>query len=558
MAMERRVPQLPPSEKAKIHNLLLTACRQRRQAAKTFYLNAPQQAKEGHEFYLTRLEAFCTGLKSPETLAQSSGYDPKLSDIDGFDYLISSILEIVEPTTKSILGCHEKAVSGEVHVCAVSISTLFLHLTAIIVIFCTDRQIVCDYEYRKIFSSLDTIRLLAEESGDILENLKTRFDGILKSLGVALGMFPTLLNIVRTPKPLRANMDKGDLTIQKDCKHFENVLLGDHELDPSQVLWDKLTEALSIDIRWSGQWVNFEETFYAFIGHLSAHILLQLHRIWTEERIVSVRKEAIVQLGYLEAQINEAVLDRRLYPIDKILSEIRCSRQTAEKACDISSIAARYTWASRSLVSIGEYALSMPLVPAMAHLYTWGRIRKTLESHKMLDQLCTRLEKGLFWQGIPGNPNDWETSFTNWVLGGYRPESGRNDLWKRLAAAKIENQTFFAMIFDRLYVCKSPIADDTDRSRSFYSKSIWERLDVVNGEMEDLSQFDPYLIAQLVRKVTGDLIDCKGALGSDIEIAKSLRAAKDDGNLLAEFFQQLLELWQERVKSRKEGYNHRQ
>jgi hypothetical protein len=98
-------------------------------------------------------------------------------------------------------------------------------------------------------------------------------------------------------------------------------------------------------------------------------------------------------------------------------------------------------------------------------------------------------------------------------------------------------------------------ADDKDMSRSFYSKTIRERLDVFNSEMEDLSQFNPYLIAQLVRKVAREFKHCKIVryrlatwvfLGNGIWIAKSLRAAKNKGKFLAETFQQYLELWQGR------------
>ncbi|KAJ6126047.1 hypothetical protein N7471_010540 [Penicillium samsonianum] len=176
--LHRRVVRLSTEEKAGLLEHLSSACKCRKAIA-IFFENAPEPAIRGHEYYLGRLEEFCSSLE-PKWIPSTEPIHHYPEHDDGerplsklyFDLLLSSVDEI-EPRLAFIQDIHQRSLEGRICIGAL--------------------PILCDTQYKEIFALCENFRLLAEELGidaNSWDELRRR----VGSFGVKMDIFPALID----------------------------------------------------------------------------------------------------------------------------------------------------------------------------------------------------------------------------------------------------------------------------------------------------------------------------------------------------------------------------
>lgn len=404
--------------------------------------------------------------------------------------------------------------------------------------------LVSDIEYKEIFAVLDAVWLLAKDSiakSSSLEILEVQFQRLTENLQLPRTVFSVLLKLVHAQNDGIVDMCGVDESTKRDCRVLDTLLFENCDLDQA---FHFLRKRLFTDLLASEHSRDREDkTFSAFSGSLAAHILLQLAQIWQCKPLERLREATLSEMHCLEVQVQEAQASRAQ---DTTPFELSHHREIVNKARDVSSVTAVYTWVSRTLSEIGEYEISLPLVPAVAHLYVWARMKNTYARDEMLERLCERFAKSLFWDGRPQTQKQWRSSFNKWVLVGYQPRTPLKKFWDNLGSAKIEN-TYFATLYD---ACYFPPDGRNEKWRLFYSKSNEERLAELNHEAEEILTFDPCLIAQSTESALNILnVQIKSDFGSPSaavrkgSVAKFIDRSKDDTRFVTAFLDQLLKEW---------------
>ena len=556
LAMETQdLGKLDQAKKETLHYLLSLACRKRREAAK-LYQNASALARAGHEYYLCRLYAFCNSISLVEefsddltqsqpsrtVMPENPTGDQKLSEIDCA--LIFSSLDGLVSRLELIITLHEEALTGRICISTLTIRQSPSYRSSCLYLPYLIPIIVSDIEYKEIFAALDAVWLLAKESIALSrrpEILEVQFQRLTENLQLPRTVYPELLKLVQAKSDSIVDMYGVDDSTKRDCQVLDTLLFENCDFDQA---FHFLRGRLLADLLTSKNSGNREDkSFSAFSGSLAAHILLQLAQVWQCEPLERLREATLSEMHFLEVQVQGVQISRVQ---DTIPIEISRRKEVVNQARDVSSLAAVYTWANRTLSGIGEYEISLPLVPAVAHLYVWARMQNTFVRDEMLERLCKRFAKSLFWDGRPQTPKQWTSSFNEWVLVGYQPRTRRNKFWDNLGSAKIE-KTHFATLYDAWYF---PPDGRDEKRRLFHSKSSEERLAELNQEAEAILTLDPCLIAQSTESAFAILeIQIQSDVGSSSAAMRKRYMAsfidwkKDDTKFVTAFLGQLLKQW---------------
>ncbi|KAI6853477.1 hypothetical protein KC343_g4871 [Hortaea werneckii] len=104
----------------------------------------------------------------------------------------------------------------------------------------------------------------------------------------------------------------------------------------------------------------------------------------------------------------------------------------ASSATNIITIGCLQAWAEANRQRLLLDRLGEPLISAVVHLYTFYRLQGAVRVSLPMDELSSRFEKLIFWNGQPKNVSSCQESASNWIADLKRRSLHNKDFFKDL------------------------------------------------------------------------------------------------------------------------------
>lgn len=104
----------------------------------------------------------------------------------------------------------------------------------------------------------------------------------------------------------------------------------------------------------------------------------------------------------------------------------------ASSATNIITIGCLQAWAEANRQRLLLDRLGEPLISAVVHLYTFYRLQEAVSVSLPMDELISRFEKLIFWNGQPKNVSSCQESASNWIADLRRRSLHNKDFFKDL------------------------------------------------------------------------------------------------------------------------------
>ena len=104
----------------------------------------------------------------------------------------------------------------------------------------------------------------------------------------------------------------------------------------------------------------------------------------------------------------------------------------ASSATNIITIGCLQAWAEANRQRLLLDRLGEPLISAVVHLYTFYRPQGAVRVSLPMDELSSRFEKLIFWNGQPKNVSSCQESASNWIADLKRRSLHNKDFFKDL------------------------------------------------------------------------------------------------------------------------------
>ena len=104
----------------------------------------------------------------------------------------------------------------------------------------------------------------------------------------------------------------------------------------------------------------------------------------------------------------------------------------ASSATNIITIGCLQAWAEANRQRLLLDRLGEPLSSAVVHLYTFYRLQEAVSVSLPMDELSSRFEKLIFWNGQPKNVSSCQESASNWIADLKRRSLHNKDFFKDL------------------------------------------------------------------------------------------------------------------------------
>ena len=112
--------------------------------------------------------------------------------------------------------------------------------------------------------------------------------------------------------------------------------------------------------------------------------------------------------------------------------EVTMLMNAASSATNIITIGCLQAWAEANRQRLLLDRLGEPLISAVVHLYTFYRLQGAVRVSLPMDELSSRFEKLIFWNGQPKNVSSCQESASNWIADLKRRSLHNKDFFKDL------------------------------------------------------------------------------------------------------------------------------
>jgi hypothetical protein len=146
-------------------------------------------------------------------------------------------------------------------------------------------------------------------------------------------------------------------------------------------------------------------------AQIGVHLLLKLQ--WTTE-LQPLKAATENRLGYLEILLKK---NGHLLQEPGAWHDVFVKIKPRIADCNFPWLLGNIiTMVEANILQVFERILEEPLLPTYIHVYQHLRLKDIIPTDNNIESMCGTFERLIFWNGIPTNEQDVESSFSNWVM----------------------------------------------------------------------------------------------------------------------------------------------